>query len=84
MSINELSYGIKQRIHLIDYLLAMYGHVGRKELMSFFGISAPQATRDFKAYKTIAPENCVFEPSEKRYLKAITFKPLFKHDQQSN
>jgi len=57
----------------IDFLLMKYGKINRDILIDFFGISEATATRDFKKYKELYPNNMVFDGSSKTYLKA----PLF-------
>ena len=72
-----MNYAVTQRMRLIEFLLAHYGTVGRAEITDFFGVSEPQATRDFKAYSELAPANALYNKSNKRWVKADTFKPIY-------
>lgn len=72
-----MNYAVEQRLRLIDFLLAHYGEVARSQLVDFFGISEPQATRDFRAYKELAPNNLTLNESSKKYNKLDTFKRVY-------
>lgn len=72
-----MNYAVKQRLRMIDFLLAQYGTVSLSALEDYFGISHPQASRDFKAYLERAPGNMVLAPS-KKYIKTDTFKRAFE------
>lgn len=72
-----MTYALEQRMRFIDFLLSRYGHVGRNELIDFFAISEPQATRDFRAYKELAPDNTALNSVTKRYEKTDSFKRVF-------
>jgi hypothetical protein len=39
------TYAVEQRLRLIDFLVAQYGHVNRSALCDYFGISEQQASR---------------------------------------
>lgn len=72
-----MNYAIQQRLRFIEFLVIHYDSVGREQLVDFFGISEPQATRDFRLYKETAPNNLIFDNSTKRYKKSAQFKRLF-------
>lgn len=74
----KLNYAVEQRLRLIDFLVAHYDSVGREQLVDFFGISLPQATRDFREYRRIAPGNLIFDDSAKRYRKSLNFKRMYE------
>lgn len=78
MSTEDLSFAIKERLQYIEFLLQFRGWLSRADLVSKFSMSAPAATRDFRKYKEIAPENLDFDDSQKRYvIKEVSFKPIF-------
>lgn len=60
-----LTYAVEQRLRLIDFLLANYASVGPRQLIDFFGISLPQATRDFAMYNKVHPGNMEYMSSAK-------------------
>lgn len=68
-----MRYAIEQRLRFIDFLLKQYGSVNRSALTDYFGISIPQATKDFKAYMKLAPDNCRYNQSQKTYIKNPEF-----------
>lgn len=72
-----MQYAVEQRLRLIEFLVVHYDSVGREQLIDFFGISAPQATRDFKAYKELAPDNLLFDDKVKKYKKSHSFKRVY-------
>lgn len=69
----KLSYAVEQRLRLIDFLLAQYGHVKRAALMDYFGVGEATATRDFGVYHEIAPGNMALNPSDKTYYRTNAF-----------
>ncbi|KIF52249.1 WYL domain-containing protein [Vibrio owensii] len=78
MSIEELSFSVRERLQYIEFLLQFRGWLSRSDLVDKFAISAPAATRDFRKYKDIAPENLDFDDSSKTYtIKDSSFKPVF-------
>lgn len=72
-----MNYAIEQRLRLIEFLVYHYDSVGREQLVDFFGISLPQATRDFKTYKELAPDNLIFDDAAKRYRKSLKFQRIY-------
>ena len=68
-----MNYAIEQRLRLIDFLLDKYGQIKREFIIDLFGISPATATRDFKNYRELNPNNMVFDDASKTYLRA----PLF-------
>lgn len=68
-----MRYAIEQRLRFIDALLHLYGHVNREALIFFFCISTPQASNDLAEYMKIAPNNMVYNASNKRYERTDSF-----------
>ncbi len=73
-----MRYAIEQRLRLIDFLLHQYGKVNRSALTDYFGISIPQATKDFKDYIKLAPDNMRYSVNDKTYKKNPEFIRYFK------
>lgn len=71
------NYAVTQRLRMIDFLLAHYGHVGRAPLVDYFGIGEATATRDFAAYIEIAPANMTMNPADKLYYRTVAFKRVW-------
>ena len=73
----RLRWGVEQRLEFIEFRLFWEGGVRRSDITGFFGISIPQASKDFSQYQKLAPENVRYNLSEKRYLATDSFKPRF-------
>lgn len=72
-----MNYAITQRMRLIEFCLKHHGTVGRAEITDYFGVSEPQATRDFRMYSELAPTNALYNKSNRRWVRADTFKPIY-------
>lgn len=78
MSTDSLSFSVRERLQYIEFLLQFRGWLARADLVEKFSMSAPAATRDFRKYKDLAPENLDFDDSQKKYvIEEKTFRPLF-------
>jgi hypothetical protein len=71
------SWGQERRLEFIDFRLRWDGRLNRSDLMDFFGISVPQASKDISRYAEMAPDNLQYDASEKTYLAPAGFTPLF-------
>jgi hypothetical protein len=74
----DLTHAVKERLEFIEAQLLFKGWVARSDLTSHFKIAEAAATRDFKAYKEIAPNNMYLNHTVKRYevVKEL-FSPYF-------
>lgn len=72
-----LKYAIEQRLRFIDFLLTKYGHINRSVIVDYFGVGPATATRDFAAYKKLAPANMVLNDPEKTYYRTTSFKSVW-------
>lgn len=72
-----MKYAVEQRLRLIDFLLAEYGHVNRSAIMDYFGIGEATATRDFKEYQKSCPSNMVYNGNDRAYYKTQDFKRVW-------
>ena len=72
-----MKYAVEQRLRMIDFLLASYGHINRSMLIDYFGISQPSATRDFKEYMQLSPGSMVYDINNKTYHASTTFKRMY-------
>lgn len=73
-----MKYAIEQRMRFIDFLLDHYGEINRIVIEDYFGISTPQATKDFSMYMKIAPDNMRYSVVEKKYKKNPEFKRIWE------
>ena len=72
-----LRWAVEQRLEFIEYHLFWEVGVNRADIMVRFGVSVPQASKDLSQYQELVPNNIRYDRSEKRYLAAEPFKPLF-------
>lgn len=71
-------WGVEQRLEFIEFRLFWEGGVNRADITKYFGVSVPQASNDLARYQERAPNNIVYDTSEKRYLASSRFKPIFR------
>jgi hypothetical protein len=77
MDKEKLTFAMTYRMRFIDFLLAQYGLVNRSAIVSYFGLSAQQASNDLAMYQELAPQNMVYDLTAKAYLRARQFAPLY-------
>jgi predicted DNA-binding transcriptional regulator YafY len=65
------------RFRCLEIILLWEGKLTTNHLQSTFGIKRQQASRDFKVYRDIAPDNMVYDPSIKGYTITPSFTPMF-------
>lgn len=70
------AWGQERRLALIEFRLLWERRINRKDLMDFFGISAPQASADLKRYAEKQGEGVAYDASMKAYVPGPGFKPL--------
>jgi WYL domain len=73
-----LRWGVERRLEFIEFRLFWEGAINRSDLIDFFGVSVPQASKDLSLYQERAPGNMEYDKSEKRYFVARGFKPRFQ------
>ena len=79
----ELSHSARERLAFIDFSLQYFGHISRNELTEKFRTGLAASTRDFSAYKDLAPQNLVLSHQDKRYYRGEAFSAVFEHDPES-
>jgi len=72
-----LRWNVEQRFEFIEFKIFWEGRVNRSDIMNFFGISIPQASKDLSAYQKLAPQNLHYDRSEKCYFASNSFTPCF-------
>jgi hypothetical protein len=68
-------WGVGQRLEFIEFRLFWEGILRRADITARFGVSAVQASADLAAYRSVAPENVVYDASQKRFIAAEGFRP---------
>lgn len=76
----QLSLPQRERLAYIEFRLFFLGDIRRQDLIEQFGIASAAATRDFKLYRELSPDNLTLHGSSKTYILGDTFTPLFEHD----
>lgn len=74
-------WGPDRRLEFIDFRLRWDGRLNRGDLISFFGISVPQASLDIAKYLELAPANTTYDRSQRVYLATRDFKPLYSSNE---
>jgi hypothetical protein len=70
-------WSVERRLEFIDFRLFWEGHINRSDLVSFFGVSVPQASSDLAEYQKLAKGNAVYDKTRKTYVAGRKFKPVF-------
>jgi predicted DNA-binding transcriptional regulator YafY len=79
LQLQSKSHSVRERLRFIELMLLFRGWVVRRDIVDKFETSMPAATRDFKAYSDLAPENMYLDNSTKRWVLSLeNFKPLFQ------
>jgi len=78
--LGQFSHAQTDRLAFIDFSLQFFGHVARSDLIKRFKTGLAASTRDFSAYKELAPNNLVLRHQTKSYHRLQNFQPIFKHD----
>jgi hypothetical protein len=66
-----------ERLSFIDARLFFLGEIGRRDLTIRYSVSAIQSSRDIAIYKSIAPDNLVYDYKVRGYLPTSDFHRLF-------
>lgn len=70
-------WGQKRRLEFIDYRLTWDLVLRRSDLTDFFGISVPQASLDISEYLKRAPDNLIYDASNKIYRAGSDFRSIY-------
>ncbi|EGR1144251.1 TPA: WYL domain-containing protein [Vibrio parahaemolyticus] len=81
--LGKLSHAQRERLAFIDFCLTYFGEISRADLIAKFQTGLAAATRDFSAYKELAPDNMELVHQTKLYVRKETFVPIFEHASQT-
>lgn len=70
----------RERLAYIEFRTYFFGKVRRQDVMDRFEVASAGATRDFAAYKELAPHNLNFDNASKIYVINKDFSPIFEHN----
>ena len=68
-----MRWGVEQRLEFIEFRLFWEGAINRADIVEFFGVSVPQASKDLTLYQERAPGNTEYDTRAKRYVAAEKF-----------
>jgi predicted DNA-binding transcriptional regulator YafY len=69
----------RERLAYIEFKIYFFGRISRQDLIKRFGVAPAGATRDFAAYKELAPNNIELDNVSKAYVIRDGFIPVFQH-----
>jgi hypothetical protein len=72
-----MRWGVEKRLEFIEFRLFWEGGINRADIIEHFGISVPQASKDFTLYEEKARGNLRYDKNRKQYLAGNSFKPVF-------
>jgi predicted DNA-binding transcriptional regulator YafY len=68
-----MRWGVEQRLEFIEFRLFWEASINRADIVEFFGVSVPQASKDLALYQERAPGNMEYDTRSKRYVAAEKF-----------
>lgn len=68
-----MRWGIEQRLEFIEFRLFWERMINRADIVDYFGVSVPQASKDLTLYQERAPGNMEYDKRSKRYVAAEKF-----------
>lgn len=68
-----MRWGIEQRLEFIEFRLFWEGTINRADIVDYFGVSVPQASKDLTLYQERAPGNMEYDKRSKCYVAAEKF-----------
>ena len=73
---DDLTGAQKELLAHIEFMGRFYGLVSRLDLTSRFDVSDTTATRMFRIYNELAPDNIIYRPTLKRYEWQESARPI--------
>lgn len=74
---DQLGWALTSRFAFIEERVFWTDSVNRADVVEKFMISKQQASGDFTRYQELAPDNLVYDKSDKTYRAGPAFRPLF-------
>ena len=82
-ALENYTHAQQERLAFIDFSLQYFGQVARADLIQRFKTGLAASTRDFAAYKTLAPDNLTLKHQTKNYHRTERFEPVFVHNPEA-
>jgi hypothetical protein len=73
----KLTYAMEQRMRFIDFQIFHYGHITRRHLIDFFGVTSATATRDFALFIELYPNQIKLHTLTKLYVPTKQYSRIF-------
>jgi predicted DNA-binding transcriptional regulator YafY len=73
----KFKYGVEARFEFIEFRAYWHGRLNRADLIDQFGVSPTQVSQDLKAYQELAPDNLIYDGTEKTYRCSAVFSSKF-------
>jgi hypothetical protein len=67
----------QERLLYIDLRARFLGEIRRQHLLTRFNIETAAATRDLAYYRDECPDNLLYEPATKTYVRSQGFRPMY-------
>ena len=68
-----MRWGIEQRLEFIEFRLFWEGSINHSDIIDYFSVSVPQASKDLTHYQERAPGNMTYDNRRKCYVAANDF-----------
>lgn len=68
-----MRWGVEQRLEFVEFRLFWEGSINRADIVEFFSVSVPQASKDLMLYQERAPGNMEYDKRGKRYVAVEKF-----------
>lgn len=74
---DKLTYAMRDRMRFIDFQLFHYGHITRRHIIDFFGVTSATATRDFALFLELYPGMARLNTITKLYVPTKEYSRIF-------
>ncbi len=77
--LNRLTQAQRERLFYIEVKVFFCGDLTRADIERRFGVKPAASARDLSSYKTLAPNNLVYNAALRNYQPTELFNPVFEH-----
>lgn len=74
---DKLTYAMRDRMRFIDYVLFHFGHITRRHIVDFFGVTSATATRDFTLFHELHPGMIRLNHTTKLYVPTKEYSRIY-------
>ena len=80
--LNSLTQAQRERLFYIEVKAFFCGDLTRADIERRFGVKPAASARDLSSYKSIAPNNLVYNAALRNYEPTDRFNPVFEHSEK--